>query len=317
MLHITNGDAAVPGIRASGVEGPVLVWLEVLHEGPVPAGLTLHELSAVRSRFFSDLGWDDDEPASGRMAERDRMLMTAGSEDEVVLWFEHDLYDQLQLIQLLDWFADHPPAVLSLVNPAEYLGLATPTRLAGLFAVREPVTAGQLDLGRRAWAAFRSATPEEMARMLGEDTSALPFLHSAFQRLLEQLPGADDGLSRSERQVVEALADQDRTAGELFQMHNALEDPIWLGDAPFVDYLRSLASEPTPLVSTPAGAEALSEDAWHRQPVSLTPAGQQVLGGRADAVGLRGVDRWLGGTHLVGEGPVWRWDRVAGRVTRR
>jgi hypothetical protein len=313
MLHITNGDSAAHRIRASGVEGMVVPWREVLHEGPVPGGLSLAELSAVRARFIADEGWGPLAEVQAGFAERDGWLSAAGTHREVVLWFEHDLYDQLELIQLLDWFADHPIPRLTLVNPAEYLGLAAPERLAALFAERVPVTDAQLALGRRAWAAFREPTPEPLAALLEEDSSALRFLAGSVRRLLEQLPGADDGLSRSERQVLEALMDEERTAGELFQMHNALEEPVWLGDSTFVDYLRAMAAEPLPLLHF----EGSWDDEWHRGRARLTDTGRRVLAGEADAVALRGVDRWQGGVQLKGTGPVWRWDRVRQRLARR
>jgi hypothetical protein len=61
MLHVTNGDSAAEGIRASGVAGEVLPWRDVLHEGPVPAGLALAELSRVRAGFIADKGWGEAE----------------------------------------------------------------------------------------------------------------------------------------------------------------------------------------------------------------------------------------------------------------
>jgi hypothetical protein len=313
MLHITNGDSAAHRIRAASVPGTVIPWREVLHEGPVPGGLSFAELSRLRARFIADHEWATLEEAEKGFAERDGWLAGAAGHPEVVLWFEHDLYDQLELIQLLDWFAEHPPTRLTLVNPAEYLGLATPERLAELFAAREPVTDAQLDLGRRAWAAFQSDSPEAMARMIDEDTAALPFLAGAFRRLLEQFPGVDDGLSRSERQILRGIEAEPRTAGELFHLHNAQEEPVWLGDSTFVDYLRSLAAEPTPLLRF----EGSWDDAWHRGTVTLTDAGRSVVSAVDDAVALRGIDRWQGGVHLQGSGPVWRWDREAGRLARR
>jgi hypothetical protein len=42
--------------------------------------------------------------------------------------------------------------------------------------------------------------------------------------------------------------------------------------------------------------------------VQLTPAGGEVLAGRADHLRLNGVDRWIGGTHLTGTEPSWRYD---------
>ena len=47
MLHITNGDSAVPGIQATGVGGDVIAWRDALHEGPVPADLDADELRPV------------------------------------------------------------------------------------------------------------------------------------------------------------------------------------------------------------------------------------------------------------------------------
>src|SRR5687768_11047360 len=108
MLHITNGDCAVEGIQRSGVPGDVLPWRDVLHEGPVPGGLELSELSALRAGYLAGGGYAGENELLEDFRVRDRALAGAGAADEVVLWFEHDLYDQLQLIQLLDWFCEHP-----------------------------------------------------------------------------------------------------------------------------------------------------------------------------------------------------------------
>ena len=40
---------------------------------------------------------------------------------------------------------------------------------------------------------------------------------------------------------------------------------------------------------------------------AITEAGRDILAGRADRVRLCGIDRWIGGVHLSGHGPVWRW----------
>ena len=55
VLHVTNGDAVVPEIAAAaGVDpGDVLVWRDVLHDGPVPAGLDADALAQVRARHLT------------------------------------------------------------------------------------------------------------------------------------------------------------------------------------------------------------------------------------------------------------------------
>ena len=62
MLHITNGDAAANVLRKAGITDPILPWRDTLHEGPVPAGLSLRELSRVRTEFIAECGWGRTDP---------------------------------------------------------------------------------------------------------------------------------------------------------------------------------------------------------------------------------------------------------------
>src|SRR5215208_2259122 len=105
MLHITNGDSAACGIRETGFPGEILSWMDVLHEGPVPQNLDLGQLRTVRAEFIASCGLASLDEALSLLARRDKVLVESLSQEEVVLWFEHDLYDQLQLIQFLNWFA--------------------------------------------------------------------------------------------------------------------------------------------------------------------------------------------------------------------
>jgi hypothetical protein len=213
VLHITNGDVAVGALQVAGFRQPILPWRDVLHEGPVRAGLTLKDLSRERARFIAQAGWSELAAVESDFRQRDDLLSTAPAHDEVVLWFEHDLYDQLQLIQLLDWFNVHRHPRLSLVCEAEYVGMMSAPRMTDLFAARKAVTRRQLEEGSGAWAAFRSGDPASLQRC---PTSSLRFLGGALRRHLEEFPWTTDGRSRTERQIVEG--GQDR------------EEPAFLGD---------------------------------------------------------------------------------------
>jgi hypothetical protein len=61
----------------------------------------------------------------------------------------------------------------------------------------------------------------------------------------------------------------------------------------------------------------LDDPAALRATAAITDAGREVLSGRADRVDLGGIDRWLGGVHLHGDGTRWRWNPEAGRITER
>jgi hypothetical protein len=240
LLHVTNGDFAV-AVLSRAVPGTLLPWRDVLHEGPVHAGLPLAALSRRRAQFIASTGWGVQKDIEAGFAERDSVLQTAGEHEEVVLWFEHDLYDQLQLIQLLDWFGTHPHPRLSLVCEAEYLGDMTPARAAELFRFRKNISSEQLREGTAAWAAFGGPDPR---RIRVDPVPSLPFLGPALCRLLEEFPWTTDGLSRLERQVLDALAGGPLPFAQLFpRAHHHREDPVFLGDTVLAWHLERMRFE--------------------------------------------------------------------------
>jgi hypothetical protein len=308
MLHITNGDAAVPTIRSAGVSGEILPWRDVLHEGPVPAPATLDSLRPLRARFLAPEGGGSVVELAREFEQRDRRLGAIASDDEVTLWFEHDLYDQLQLAQVLDWCATQrrkPPANpprLTLAQADDYLGLMKPEQARALWERRLDVTDAQLEAAQRAWGAFSSPDPRSIEQILN-DVQALPFMRAALTRHLEEFPAVEHGLSRTERQILETLVVGSWPVQELFHAaHHEREDPIFLGDLFFVRLLKTLAAGDEPLVRID------HEKAW------LTDAGRETLAGTRDRVETLGIDRWLGGVHLKGRRVSFRWHPEARRI---
>lgn len=319
MLHITNGDGAASRLRDAGFPGEVVPWRDVLHEGPVPEGLTPAELRGVRARFLSSMGWGSVAGIEEEMAQRDAAIAAAERHEEVVLWFEHDLYDQLQLLQVLDALGPVPPTRLTLVCRAEYLGSVTATRALELHAARADVTPAMLNLASLAWSAFRAPDPAPLESVLMADTAALPFLAGSLRRHLEELPSVLNGLSRSEAQILDVVTQGRRRLAEVFvAAHHERESPVFLGDTVFLTYLARLSDIDRPLVTFDDGeriALPVSREALERR-AAVTDTGEAVLAGWEDAVRLNGVDRWLGGIHLEGRAVPFRWDTAAGAVRR-
>src|SRR5215471_12961183 len=101
LLHVTNGESAGNTLRQTGLGGAVLPWQDALHEGPVPASAR-PELLRIRADFLSGCGWGSRQAILSALQRRDCTLTEAlRDRRQVVLWFEHDLYDQLQLLDVL------------------------------------------------------------------------------------------------------------------------------------------------------------------------------------------------------------------------
>src|SRR5215213_4876601 len=104
MLHLTNGDCAVPPLRSAGIDGEILPWREILHDGPVPD----LDPEALRAEFLGD--------ETQLRAQDERLAAAIGEREPLTLWFEADLFDVLLLLQILDRLPNDAPAGLVLVG---------------------------------------------------------------------------------------------------------------------------------------------------------------------------------------------------------
>ncbi|MFG1300432.1 hypothetical protein V5F49_11620 [Xanthobacter sp. V3C-3] len=329
-LIVTNGDAAAERLRAAGIKGHILAWQDMLHDGPVPSGPVLDVVSDVRADFLSDaLGLPFDEVRAD-FAHRDAQVEVHCAYREVELWFEHDLYDQLQLIQLLDYFAREPERMgLSLVQASHYLGLMEPDAVRALEEQRAPVTHLQLETARQAWDVFTAPTPRPLTQFVGRDHDALPHLVPALRRLIAELPAPRTGLSLTEERILAQLADGPRKVAHVYAAVHSMDEAQFLADLPFFLRLDGLAFTHEPLIrglpfrsSEAAGmrfapgdgsAAERSYRAYASAEIALTPAGAKALGGGLDHACVNGIDRSIGGTHLH-PGAMWRYDRAAGTL---
>jgi hypothetical protein len=319
MIHIHGGSVLLETIARAGIPGDRLEWSDVLCQGPTPGGLTNDAWYDVRARFLTSAYGPGEHDVRRSLAAQDAGLERARAHDEIVLWFGPELFCQAIFVRLLDHFAARPPTKtrLALVSVDRYpgvddrractLGALSGDQLRALYERRPGVTSQQLALGQRAWRAMTAPTPESLVALLREDTSALPYLGAALRRLLAELPDAT-GLSRTERLILDALAAGPRTGFDLFVLANEPEPRRWITDTILLANLRRLADGPTPLVELQGNGKPLGQTARR------TDAATAVLAGR-DAVEMRGVDRWVGGTHLTTHN-VWRWDDARATLTR-
>jgi hypothetical protein len=237
-----------------------------------------------------------------------------------VLWFEADLYDQLQLTQILAGLAELgvPPGRITLICIGEYPGIAhfgglgelRPEQLHGLLEIATPLGDHALRLAAAAWAALRAADPSGLGTIAATPSPELRFLAEAFDRLSREYPSTRDGLSLTERRILAAAADGAGTAGAIHARVGAREARPYLADLFCFRIVTRLVRAPVPLLDAePAGAPIGAGTGMR-----LTDDGLRVLGGQADHAAQGGVDRWIGGVHL-GDGASWRWDEGTEAIT--
>jgi len=169
-------------------------------------------------------------------------------------------------------------------------------------------------LAELAWQAFRAPTPEALDDLRQTDTAALPYLAAAVARLLQEYPWTRDGLSRSERRLLE-LADAGNVdlSAAFPRMHDG-EDAYYITDSSLAELADTLSRTAPPLLTLAAGR--MADLNRLEGSVTLTDTGRAVLAARQDRIATCGIDRWLGGVHLQSGADLWRWDDEHERIRR-
>jgi hypothetical protein len=330
-LHVTNGDSTVDELHGTGLAERILVWRDALHEGPVP-DTDPAELRRVRANFLStpDPHVDEDAAAAEHadalqlLTTRDQTL-EANSGGRYVLWFEADLYDQLQLAEILARLAglDVPAERITLICIGEYPGIAHFGGLGELYADQLrtlPGAAGTrlsseaLGLATQAWAAFRSRIPDRLGAISASLSTELRFLPEAFDRLSREYPSTRDGLSLTERRILAAVAEDANTAEKAFLASSRRESRPFLGDLWCFRRIAALANARSPLLWLDDAETSRQPRVQRSTRLGLTATGRRVLDGQVDHVALNGIDRWIGGVRLTGHRMAWRWDEGTERL---
>ncbi|MDQ3369151.1 MAG: DUF1835 domain-containing protein [Myxococcota bacterium] len=323
IVHVCNGDATADSLSLADLPGEIRVWADALDQGPV-LNVPDAEHYQLRSDFWRSRHVGD---AHAQLAAWDRGVDEAAGAEELILWFEHDLFDQLALIRLLARLARRGlPTTLTIVSIDRHpevpsflgLGQLKPEQLAELWPRRTPLSRDAVDEAITAWIAVTSADPRALP-FLTRRIKAMPFLAGALERQLEELPDSLSGLSRTERQLLAAIARGVATGGELMQAVQAIDPRYPITELTLLSTLHTLGGcgfiEGAPAL-TPITAET-----FKGVNVTITATGRQALAGAIDRVHEHGIDDWRGGVRLTakagGGTPVWRWDSAQRKLFER
>ena len=318
IVHVCNGDSTADSLSLADLPGDIRVWADTLDVGPVlPVSDAEHY--KIRGEFFAGRGTPN---ASAQLAAWDKGVDDATSAEEVILWFEHDLFDQLALVRLLARLARRGmPQTLTIVSIDRHpevpnfmgFGELKPEQLAELWPRRTPLSRDALDEAITTWIAITAADPRALP-FLTRRIKAMPFLAGAVERHLEELPDPQSGLSRTERQLLAAVARGESAPAALMREFQAIDPRYTMTDTVLLWTLHVLGACGF-VDGAPAGIPTAA--AMTTTSVTATALGRQALAGAIDRVHEVGIDDWRGGVRLSGRGPVWRWESRERKLIER
>ncbi|MEE9383814.1 MAG: DUF1835 domain-containing protein [Nannocystaceae bacterium] len=317
-LHLRCGSDLRDALSCTDWTGDFLEWSDPVCQGPIDAEWGDDTWVRRRAQFLSRGlgGGGTPERIAAQLRAQLDALERISRYDEVILWFEHDLYDQAILCRLLSRLRDREGLrgklqLLSLDRHPDVprfigFGQLRPQQLAALRGTERLVRADQFDLAHRAWVALCADDPRNLQQLALQEGGSLPFLAGALTRHLQEFPSLVHGLSLTEALLLRAYENGATTPVEAFQQLTASLDPQpFLGDAMCWPIFRRLAEGTRPALSSYRGP---------REAQCLTAYGQRLAAGEGDWVRDHGLARDLGGVRLRGKRVPWRWDPDAGAL---
>lgn len=296
MIHIRPGD----DLRGRLPRGDYLAYADPVCLGPVRDADGPFAWLAQRARYVALHARQPLTEVRLRLgAEYTALLAAARGDAPLLIWCEHDVWDQISLLRIISliWPAARGKTFLMPADGRRGFAALPEAELAALVPVALTDTAAEAAC--LAWAAFASTDPAELDRMWRRH---LPFPHlaPALRRHLQDLPWASDGLALSERRVLQAVANGAADASAVLAGF-AAADPVFhptdLMVAEIIDRMRQ------------GTRRLIARDA----PLALTPLGRAVLIGEARHAP---APRFVGGVAVGPLAPAW-WDHAgAGVVTR-
>jgi hypothetical protein len=263
--------------------------------------LPLHEWVEERALFLSEHHGESLLRVRNDLLEQETNLDKAREEEEIVLWFEHDLFCLVHLLYLLTRLSKCRR--ITLIWCPQPLGLQTEEELFNLFQSRAAVLPAMMTAASLAWRAYTSDDPTSLNRFLDQDVADFPFLRDGFRLHASRFPSKRNGLGEVERRAVEGIDAGLTDFVSLFMQFDRNPPRFGFGDGEFLRHLKHLAGVAVPVITIIGDEKASPPKALF----SITPAGRNVIDGTVDFIDINNANFWLGGAHLTRE-RMWRWD---------
>jgi len=308
-LHLRCGSDIRNGLQIAGFLGDFLEFADPFCQGPVP-NLPLDEFVSVRADFIASSYQITPKDALARCLREYGALTTLGDYEHVVLWFEHDSYDQLILAFLMDFIAaSRPNTRLELISVGQVpgverfigLGQLSPELLIWCWENhRLPVSEAMLRAGQSAWQAVRSSSPDALQSVIEKGDTSLPHMIAALKRHHAERPDPQTGLGLTQKLILQIITDHGPLpVGKVFGHLMRSYDPLpYLGDLMFWTEIQTMMKSTTPLFTLSGD----NNQDWPTRTISLTPEGTETLSGKRNFLKTFTGTRWVGGIEIAGNG---------------
>lgn len=250
ILHILNGDSTRQIVQQTDIPGDLCVWRDVLSDGPATLDVGSDEFWSIRTAYMTNAFKVSEEEFREKMLAEFELISQFTSYAEVALWFEYDLFCQINMLALLHWFnqQERGNTKISLICVGREegyeklvgLGEIDPALFPDLFNRRRIMGTQDFAFASDVYEAWCSEDPTDLETYTLLPSNEFPYLSDALQSHFRRFPSTQTGLSEIEQKIVDLIGSEENEERQIVGRLLQWQKFYGFGDLQFVQVLNQL-----------------------------------------------------------------------------
>ncbi len=270
LLHITNGDSFTQRLDSLKLKGDVITWREMLCEGQTLTNVGSESFWKARFEFLNKNYKVSKSSFIEKTLKEYRSLCNHKQQDQIVLWFEYDLFCQVNMLAVISWLKSHRKyAEISLVCSGKEddtdnlyaLNDLNDEQLLKLFENKVVLSQDDIEYADYVWQLYCSDNPMRLENLTDFENYKFDYLSDAINAHLHRFPSIKNGLNAMENNILQLSADQRlNSKKELLGTILRNQSILGFGDSQYdraISRLKPLFSSFNPVKLTQKGKEIL------------------------------------------------------------
>jgi len=274
LLHITNGDSFTSRLQSLQFNGDVITWREMLCEGKTLSTVGSESFWKTRFEFLNKNYKVSKSWFIEKTLKEYRSLCNHKQQDQIVLWFEYDLFCQINMLAVISWLKTHRRhAEISLVCSGKVEGSdklyglneLNDDKLLELYENKKVLSQDDIEYADYIWQLYCSDNPIRLENQIANNDFQFEYLSDALKTHLKRFPTIKNGLNDLENHILE-VAKQEKPWARKELMKELLTNQGFygFGDTQYdrmISSLKPLFSSFDPVKLTKKGLDVLKLEA--------------------------------------------------------
>ncbi len=213
ILHITNGDSLTERLREIDLEGDIIVWREMLCEGPTVTEVGTKEFVEVRKKFLLENYDITEADYESKFITQLKQLASINTYDEIILWFEFDLFCHINMLAAISYLIQNKkeePVYLvcsgRVPGEKDLKGLSelSDKQLIAHYKNKLRLTEDDLEMANFIWQLYCGNNPNQLKTEIRKNSN-FKYLSSCIRAHIERYPNIHTGLNTLETNILKLI----------------------------------------------------------------------------------------------------------------